>query len=158
MIRVIIIYTLFLFHSCHNIQPENKKSEVQRNEWDFLKIRVDKETFYVSSNQDACYYYPPLATNEQKKSIDEQKINSVKIVLSKAERDSLFSLATEAITSPIITNQEVTCYSGQYVTISLEKMNTTVTCNYASISDWTKISSTFKKINSMTFEKVKRNK
>jgi hypothetical protein len=164
MTRAIILLLLIINFSCENNHSTDIKSDSQvetdsqKEIWELLKIRVDNELFYVSTNQDTCYYFPPVNQEELKKPIGDQKRVSKKIILSKIERDTLISLALDAISNPKMTDQQVSCYAGQYVTISLKGNSTTITCEYSSISDWTKISSTLNKINDLTFEKVKSNK
>ena len=157
MTRILIISFLITAFSCRN-NSADKKADTQTSDWEILKIRVDKKSFYVPSDQDTCYYYPPADTNELKKPIQDQRFVSIKIILSKAQRDTIISLAMDAISNPKKTDQQVSCYAGQYVTISLEQMGTSISCKYSSISDWTKVSPTLNKINSMTFDKVKRDK
>jgi len=110
-------------------------------------------------DQDTCYFSENFADTAYAKSHNGQlRIESKKFTVSKPLRDSVFALVEDAIKNHHETTQTVSDYAGQYVTLTLEQYNSSISCKYSSITDWTKVSPTLARISSMTFDKVKLDK
>ena len=155
MTKVLIILFLIAAVSCQNKTTVDNK--IDNNNWRLLKIGIDDNSFYIQTNEDTSYYYERFRdTNYAIAHNGGLRSELTKFVMEKAERDTLVSLALQAITNPVQTDQFITCYAGQNIDISLEEMSTTISCNYSSISDWTKISPTLFKMNKIIFGKVKK--
>ena len=155
MTRILIILFLIAAFSCQNKTTVDKKIEIDN--WRLLKIGIDDNSFYIQTNEDTSYYYERFRdTNYAIAHNGGLRSELTKFVMGKAERDTLVSLALQAITNPVQTDQFITCYAGQNVDISLEEMSTTISCNYSSISDWTKISPTLFKMNKIISDKIKQ--
>jgi hypothetical protein len=156
MTRILTILFFLTFISCQDKHSVDKKTVVQTNSWELLKIRVDNKSFWVPANEDTCFYsLGTTGTNEIKKHDGKLKSDIHKIYMNKAQRDTIINIALHAITQPIQTDQQISDYAGQYVTISLEYLQTSISCKYSSISDWTRVSPTLKKLNDLTFGRTK---
>ncbi len=154
MMRILIILILIPIFSCQ-IKPSAGNKTIKKHGWEMLKISVDNKTIWVPVDQDTCYFWERFDDSLFAKFHDgDLRVESKKFLISKQFRDSLFKLAENAIKNHQETEGYVTDYAGQYVTLTLEQYNSSISCKYSSISDWTKISPTLGKISTMTFDKV----
>lgn len=158
MTKLLLLAPLaILLFSCREIQaPADNKAFVP--EWDLFKIKVDQRQFWIPFDEDSSILVTQLPDSVTKKFRANQKAYiSEKILIPKAEKDSILKLAIDAITRPVLIVQEVSDYAGQYLTLTLEYAGATkLECKYSSVYSWTSISPTLKKISERTFEKYGR--
>lgn len=148
----------FLIGSCSsNVAQKPLEEKPVENPWKWLKIKVDQELIWIPATEDTCFYRKKFDEIEiSKEGEKKQKIISDRFVLNQQQRDSLFLLGQDAVKNFVESDHFVTCYAGQYVTITLEGYSGSISCGYNSISDWSKVSKTLSKISKLTFEKVKK--
>lgn len=151
------IILLALLVSCGNTEVKEKPKETlpkQENKWNILEIEVDDQRMMITREQDTCFYREKLDDEEYRKAHNgEYKTKEIRFPISQKMRDSIFKLAEDAIIHFVPSNEFVTCYAGQNVTISLDN---SISCHYSSIPDWTKVSKTLFKLDQLTFKEVKR--
>ena len=155
-----ILFFALLTSSCSS-KVEEKQNPVEEkqeeNPWHWLKIEVDKELMWIPANEDTCFYRKKLDDYEiTKEGEKKRKTFEARFVLNKQQRDSVFLLGEDAIKNFVESDDFVTCYAGQYVSINLEGYTGSISCGYSSISDWTKVSATLSKLARMTFDKVQK--
>lgn len=150
-----ILLTLLI--SCGNSEVKEKPKVTPpkvENEWNLLEIEVDEELIWILRNQDTCFYRKKSADEAYRRIDDmEYRREDGRFVLSKKMRDSLFVLGEDAITNFVPSKEFLTCYAGKYVRISLDK---SISCNYSSIGNWTKVSKTLFKISEIAFREVEK--
>ena len=147
------------FFSCQDKSSADKKKVSEKYGWETIAINVDDKRVLIPNDQDTCYFAEQFADTEYARAHNgEYRIEHKKFVLSKSERDTLFKLVEDAIKNHEETSQMVSDCAGQYVTLTLEQYNSSISCKYSSIGNWTTVSPTLSKISSMTFGKVKRDK
>ena len=145
--------------SCQDKSSADKTILPEKYGWETVKINVDNKKVVVPFNQDTCYFSEKFADTTYAKSHNGLfRIETAKFTLSKAQRDTLFKLVEDAIKNHAETSQTVSDYAGQYVTLTLEQYNSSISCKYSSITNWTSVSPTLSKISSMTFDQVKQDK
>lgn len=162
MKTITAILLLVAFLSCESAEVHKKSKVVQpkiETKWSFLKIEVNHKLIWIPSDQDTCFYREKLDDEVYQKTHNgEYKTKEIRFPISKKIRDSLFSLGEDAIKKFVGCEEFVTCYAGQYVTITLDNPTSSISCSYSSIPDWTKVSKTLYKLSEMTFKKVEREK
>lgn len=155
-----ILFFALLISSCSS-KVEEKQNPVEEKQeehpWRWLKIEVDKELIWIPANEDTCFYRKKLDEYEiTKEGEKKRKTFEARFVLNKQQRDSVFLLGEDAIKNFVESNGIVTCYGGQYVSISLDGYTGSISCGYNSISDWTIVSTTLSKLAKMTFDQVEK--
>ena len=153
-----ILFLSLLTSSCSSKVEQKPLEEKQfENPWEWLKIEVDKELIWIFATEDTCFYRKKLDEFEiSKEGEKRRKIIEGRFVLNKQQRDSVFFLGEDAIKNFVESDGFVSCYAGQYVSISLKGSTGSISCGYSSISDWTKVSTTLSKLAKMTFDQIKK--
>jgi hypothetical protein len=155
MIRIYFISLLFLIAltSCNKNSIE--KEEIKN--WDKLQIITNFQKITIEKNSDSCnveniiwnkkiYDIPPSH-------IVEDTINS-KIYLTNAEKDSLKKWISSSILSPKFTDKNATDYVGNVI-FKITDRNTTLSCEYNSVGNWSEVSGTTEKIYNLINKKTK---
>lgn len=142
--KVVTVIFLLTFFSCSQI---DRKSENLNDriipEWDVIKIESRNQTIIIEKHEsygvrDTCDFkeveiddhiveYKPINRGKEYFKINQQ------------EKDSLFKYVYDIVSNPVYTDQFATCYVGN-ISISFSVGNTTQTCKYNSVGDWTMIS------------------
>jgi|GEM_PF-2581428 len=111
----------------------------------FLCIVDASDTLYYYDYRNATY------DNETKKFLG---VKTHEVLLSKAERDSVFKYSYMMIAHPQHDLGWVTDYGGEYLDISLSDRIVTIDCKYVSIGNINKID-LMQKLRALTFDKIK---
>ncbi len=157
MTRIVKIFILLTFISCQDKTTVDKKATQDKYGWEIAKILVDKEEIWVPADQDTCYYSIEIKDTAYSRTHNGQlRIDLKKFTLSKQDRDSVILLVENSIKNHQETDQIVSDYAGQYVTLKLEQYNSSILCKYNSISDWTRISPTLTKLSRLTYGRIQK--
>lgn len=152
IVGLIILSAVF---SCDNQQKKQISVVQKKQNWAFFKIEINNQLIWIPNDQDTCFYREKIFdANNAEKNYGKWKTEEKRFVLTKQQRDSVFLLGEDAIKNFVETNQTVSCYAGQYVTLTLDNSTNSISCKYSSISDWTKISKKLYRISELTFEKI----
>jgi hypothetical protein len=128
---------LFVLESC-NIPDQHKK--VQQTSWEKIQIITRTQNISIEhyadsalfeENQNKASYFNGLAGSDT--------FTKTKFVLKSVERDSLYEYVFDLITNPTFTDRNATDYAG-YVRVKLIDRNTTLTCEYKSVGEWSTVS------------------
>jgi hypothetical protein len=154
---LLIALTAIILYSCTDIQKHADNKEFVP-EWDLFKIKFDDRVFLIPMLEDSIILITQLPDSVTKNFRPNQSTYvSEKIFLSKTEKDTILKLAIKAITKPVLMTQEVSCYGGQNVTLTLDyARGTKLECKYSSVSSWASISPTLMQIYQRTFKKYGR--
>jgi len=149
--RSIFLLSLFLsmyFIACRQHQKEGGKSD-----WNSLTIISENRVqWVVSNNPDSSIIYDhnfgSFFTGYHK-----DKVDTFKVMLSQAERDSLITAAEDIISNPVQTQRRCTDFVGDLsITISYGSYSRSI--KYEGICDWDSISTSTNKLSKIFREKV----
>ena len=151
-----ILFLLIILVSCRN------KIEIKDN-WQKIRISVDTNRFVMlnvkSTEADSIYYVKydksKLHLVDSTTNMYEDKNKYIGYFLSKQERKDLLDYCYQTIINPDTLTGRVSDYQGQFVLIQIEKGQTVISCKYSSVANWQSISPTLKKIDELTFGKIK---
>lgn len=154
----IITIIILAFTSCNN--PNNQEEKIYKPilEWQTLKIESRNQTIIIDKNMD--YGVRDTCDFEEiklDKYITENKpINRGQeyLEINQQEKDSLFKYVYDIVNNPIYTDQFTTSYVGN-ISISFSMGNTTRTCKYNSVGNWTTISSSTQNLYKLLIVKTK---
>jgi len=157
--RILKIFILLAFVSCQDKSSADKKATPDKYGWEIVKIYVNDNSLWVPLREDTCFYTEYTSdTAYARQNSGQKKSIMTKFVVSKIQKDSILMLAEDAIKNHNETTQTVSDYAGQSVTITLWQYNSSLTCKYSSISDWTRISPTLAKLSRLTYGQVQKTK
>ena len=112
MLKILPLFlvTILLFNCTNNQKPPENKAFVP--EWDLVRIKVDKDEFWIPFNEDSSILVSQLPDSIKKNLKPNQETSiSKKILIPQTEKDTIRMLVIEAITKPILTVKEVSCYA-----------------------------------------------
>ena len=159
MTRILKIFILLAVVSCQDKPSVDKKAAQDKYGWEVVKIYVDENLLWVPLREDTCFHAEYITDTVYERQNNGQKKSIVtKFVVSKIQKDSILMLAEDAIKNHVETTQSVSDYAGQSVTIILWQYNSSLTCKYFSISDWSKISPTLTNLSRLTYGQVQKTK
>lgn len=130
-------------------KKSNKISVTDTLEWSEIEIHLDKQVIRVEREEDTArsHTWDTKDVMEKPGVISHEPINQrdTIFVIKKYERDSLAKYVYDALQHPVFTNRQVSCYAGN-VYFRIKKGNTSLSCSYYSVGDWTNVSPTVAKI------------
>lgn len=136
---VISIFLLFVISSC-------KKDNVIHKEtiqWHKIEISTGNQIVTIYENLDTASFQNAIYKRISKKAfMGKYKLNKIEhtnFKMNRAERDSIYSFVIKTITKPYFPEILCTDYVGN-VSIKLSTSNTTLSCDYNSVCDWSTVS------------------
>lgn len=142
----LLLYIIIILVSCNSNNIKIKES----GKWSDFKFVLNNKVLYISMGEDSCMLVETFKEDLTFfKKTGEYRRTELKYIINHERKEKIFRLAEEIITKPIISEQIVSCYAGDYITISLENKTTKIACEYMSTSNWTKISNELKELNEM---------
>lgn len=148
LIKKIFLKTFFCFFIILLIACEGKKEE-NPSYWDEIVIFTRNQKITVRKDSDTANFEYRV----NKKSHAEKEILTKSFLLNQKERDSLHKFVYKMITKPVFTDRNATCYVG-YVSINIRDRNTTLSCEYRSVGEWSTVSSETQKIYKLLSKKI----
>jgi len=158
--RNIILFLFIILVSCNDRSDNKSQNSLSiKNNWEGVSVTVDNHRFLITPDKDTLFYRnhdrnKVILIDSANRVYDDKNVTE-RYFLLKEDRDSLLSYCYQTIVNPTTTESTVSDYAGQYVLIQIEKEDTQISCKYSSVSDWQNISPTLKKIERLTFGKVK---
>jgi len=148
-ILLIISIMLLLLASCNN--PQKLKENEIPIFWETLLIKSRSQIITINYGFD--YGIRDVWNNKEinnEGDIIYEPINHRRETFSitKQEQDSLFKYIYDIIMNPVYTEQYATCYVGN-ISIGFITGNTTLSCEYNSVGNWTTISPSMLKVYSL---------
>jgi hypothetical protein len=149
--KKIFLKTSFYFFIILLVACEGKKEKKVENPsyWDEIVIFTRNQKITVRKDSDTANF--EFRMNE--KNHTEKEILTKSFFLNPKERDSLHKFVYKMITKPVFTDRNATCYAG-YVSINIRDRNTTLSCEYRSVGEWSTVSSETQKIYKLLSEKI----
>jgi hypothetical protein len=138
------------------------KKDVEKQEntfpWESIEISTQKQKVTIYSDSDTASYQNAIYKRISKKAFmgtyKLEKIEKTNFKINNNERDSIYSFVLKTITKHHSPNIKCTDYVGN-VSLKLMTSTTSLSCNYYSVCDWSKVSPETKKIYDLLKTKVK---
>ncbi len=128
-----------------NQTSQKREIRKKKDQWSTVKLNVDGQSIWIFADEDSCFF---------KENRDDTIVRKT-VLIPKPMRDSIFTLVKDAIINYEVSEEYYSCYAGQYVELILVTSNGSISCNYASIPNWTDVSPTLKKLSQITFDRYK---
>jgi hypothetical protein len=158
----LILFVFAVFASCNNIHetPRVKQAE-EWIKWKYLTINCETgnktgETFLVINTSDTIYYTDRREAIYDSEARKYSGVKTQNILITNAERDSIFKFCYQMIVHPQHDIGWVTDYAGEFIDISLNDDRVSIGCKYSSIGNAEDIE-LMKKVRYLTFYKLKTN-
>jgi hypothetical protein len=148
-----LFYAFIMFISCNR---NGNHITISHPSWDMIQIITRTQVITIENSLDSAKFVYMLAkdaSTEGSIKSDSVKTGTKYFHLEKEEKDSLYSYIANAITHPTFTDRNATEYAG-YVKLKLSDRNTTLTCEYKSVGEWSTVSHTTEKIYLLLKQKI----
>ena len=148
-----ILCLFFILAACNN--PSQEKKETQSS-WQEIQITTRTQKIFIDRYADSMTFEEDHDQSSFFNGVmrsDSNMVTKTNFPISKLERDSLYLYVFNLITTPTFTDKHATDYAG-YVQVKLIDRNTTLTCEYKSVGEWSTVSPTTEKIYNLLKNKI----
>lgn len=149
---------LILSLVCFSCAKKNVEKHDDSFPWQTIEISTAHQKITIYSDLDTASYQNAIYKRISKEAFmgtyKLEKIEKSNFKINKNERDSISSFVFKTITKPHSSNLRCTDYVGN-VSIKLMTSSTSLSCNYYSVCDWSKVSPETKKIYDFLKSKVR---
>ena len=129
---------------------------MRQTSWETIQIITKTQNISINHYADSSTVEIFHFKTQDKKGLNvanSDTLTKVNFFLTDSEKDSLYSYVFDLITKPFFTDRAATDYAG-YVQVKLIDRNTTLSCEYKSVGEWSTVSTTTKKIYNLLKTKI----